>query len=803
MSVTPDKRTELILQQLDQLPTLPTVAVRVLEMTAQPRTAAKDVVTLIESDPSLTSRILRIVHRADGGLRSDINSIERAVVFLGFEAVRNAALAVGVYETFGPESSEVGHVPRRFDRTEFWKHCIAVACMSELIAEQLKAEHGKASGVETSDAFVGGLLHDIGKVAVDAALPKSFARVIDAVEMLRCDIADVERTVIGLDHMVVGKRLAERWMLPGMFRDVIWLHGQLPKALPENCRNPKLVNVVTLADIVVRQQHLGFSGNHVFNIPVPTLLAAIGITAKQLDAATAKLVARIEPRAKALGLGESSSEDLYRQALVQANRELGRMTDQLAMKNRRLAVRAKFFEALAGFHDEMRPDAPPATVLFAIGQTATSVLDTATVAAFSFNTTKESAEVMVISSAGEVLQRGVVETEVRNQESGVRGQESEVKDQRSEVSSSPGSSLSPQPSSLSSLPHPSTLPSPESGDGPIHPAGQELEWVSATVAPRLGGSSTYWIPLRADGVCIGGVIWGATPDEPTRLSTQYNELTALAGGWSLALRTCQIREESRVLNEQLAEANRRLTSAQEEIMRARMLASVGEMAAGAAHEMNNPLAVISGRSQLLSMQLADAKEAGHARLIAEQAQRLSDIITELMDFAKPTPPKPQSCDLAELIDRALKQAKASPELADRRIEVTLSEQPRVLADLAQVSSALAEVLVNAAQATDPRSGSIEISAAFDRWGGQVVLSIADNGCGMDERTLIRAFDPFYSAKPAGRRRGMGLAKALRWVEGSGGSMRLESKPSQGTRVVIVLPADVRETPARAGEQRIA
>jgi putative nucleotidyltransferase with HDIG domain len=775
MSATTDKRTELILQQLDQLPTLPTVAVRVLELTAQPKTAARDVVTLIESDPSLTSRILRIVHRADGGLRSDINSIERAVVFLGFEAVRNAALAVGVYETFGPESGDVGTSPKRFNRIEFWKHCIAVACMSELLAEGLKSEHGKTSGVETSDAFVAGLLHDIGKVAVDAALPKSFARVIDAVEMLRCDIADVERTVIGLDHMVVGKRLAERWMLPGVFRDVIWLHGQLPKALPENCRNPRLVNLVTLADIVVRQQHLGFSGNHAFNVPVPVLLEAIGITSRQLESATAKLVSRIEPRAKALGLGESSSEDLYRQALVQANRELGRMTDQLAMKNRRLAVRAKFFEALAGFHDEMRPDAPPATVLFAIAQTATMVLDTPAVAAFSFNAARDAAEVMVVSAGGEALQRGMVE---------VGGPRSEAGE--------------------SALAHgTSTLPSPESGDGPIHPAGQELEWVSSTVAPRLGGSSAYWIPLRADGVCIGGVIWGATPDEPTRLSTQYNELTALAGGWSLALRTCQIREESRILNEQLAEANRRLTSAQEEIMRARMLASVGEMAAGAAHEMNNPLAVISGRSQLLAMQLADAKESAHARLIAEQAQRLSDIITELMDFAKPTPPKPQVCDLAELIEGALKQAKASPELADRRIEVTLSEQPRVFADLAQVSSALAEVLVNAAQATDPRTGSIEVSAAFDRWGGQVVLSIADNGCGMDERTLIRAFDPFYSAKPAGRRRGMGLAKALRWVEGSGGNMRLESKPGQGTRVVIVLPADVRETPARAGEQRIA
>ncbi len=776
MTPTPDKRTELLLQQLEQLPTLPSVAVRVLELTSQDRTSARDIVSLIESDPSLTTRILRIVHRADGGVRSDLNSIERAVVLLGFDAVRNAALAVGVFERYGPAAQDKSPVPRRFNREEFWKHCIAVACMGELIAEELKRSPASAGlAVDPSDAFVAGLLHDIGKVAIDAALPKSFARVVEAADLLRGDIADVERTVIGLDHMVVGKRLAERWLLPALLRDCIWLHGQLPQALPENCRHPRLVNVITLADIVVRQAHLGYSGNHLFNAPVPTLLEAIGLTQAQLDNASAKLVSRIEPRAKSLGLGDATSDDLYRQALTQANRELGRMTDQLAAKNRRLATRAKFFEALSAFHGELRPDAPPSTVLFAIAQTACQILETSAVATFSLASSKRLAEIMVVSREGEVVQRGIAED------------------------TAPVAPLRIVAGEIQPAETPPRAPAQNSplsaggaaGDGPVLPAGTELEWLSASVAPRLGGSSIYWIALRADDQIIGGVIWGAAADEPTRLSSQYNELTALAGGWSLALRTCQIREESRALNEQLADANRRLTGAQEEIMRARMLSSVGEMAAGAAHEMNNPLAVISGRSQLLALQLADPKQAASAKLIAEQAQRLSDMITELMDFARPTPAKPESCDLAELIDRSLKQAKAGVELVDRRIEVTLAECPRVIVDGGQVSSAVCEVIVNAVQATDAASGTIELSVAYDRYGGQVVLSIADNGLGMDERTLIRAFDPFYSAKPAGRRRGMGLAKALRWVEGSGGSMRLESRPGAGTRVVIVLPAEQR------------
>src|SRR5205823_1835158 len=141
-------------------------------------------------------------------------------------------------------------------------------------------------------------------------------------------------------------------------------------------------------------------------------------------------------------------------------------------------------------------------------------------------------------------------------------------------------------------------------------------------------------------------------------------LTALSNGWSLALRTAQIREEARNLSEQLAEANRRLHGAQNEILRSKTIITVGEMAAGAAHEMNNPLAVISGRSQLLASQLEDPKQKTAAKLIHDQSQRLSDIITELMNFAKPTPPKLSVIEPAELVNKALHEAKLTSDPAD-------------------------------------------------------------------------------------------------------------------------------------------
>jgi signal transduction histidine kinase len=100
---------------------------------------------------------------------------------------------------------------------------------------------------------------------------------------------------------------------------------------------------------------------------------------------------------------------------------------------------------------------------------------------------------------------------------------------------------------------------------------------------------------------------------------------------------------------------------------------------------------------------------------------------------------------------------------------------------------------------------VDVSAAYDAVSRRVAITVSDQGTGMDEYTLKRAFDPFFSSKPAGRRRGLGLAKALRWLQGSGGTMKLESRQWRGTRAVILLPAagmqsaadsETRKTPGR-------
>ncbi|MDB5296544.1 MAG: putative two-component system sensor histidine kinase, partial [Phycisphaerales bacterium] len=337
-----DKRVDLILQQLEELPTLPAVAARVLAVTSDGDSSAADVVRLIESDPALSARILQLTRRSDRGVRDDATTVGRAVVLLGFDAVRNAVLAVSVFQALGPsdggggagDRGGAGHGNgpaggnRRVGREELWKHCLAVACCAELLAEQLPGGGHGGGGATPSDAFLCGLLHDLGKIALDVALPKSYARVVEAADLLRGDIADLERTVIGVDHQVAGKRLAERWQLPPAVRDAAWLHNTAPEALPAGVR-AGVVNLVTLADYVVRRQHLGYSGNHAFPVGRDALLAATGLSAAAVDKAAAELVDRMKPRLSALGIGDQSGDDLYRQAIARADQELRRVAGQL------------------------------------------------------------------------------------------------------------------------------------------------------------------------------------------------------------------------------------------------------------------------------------------------------------------------------------------------------------------------------------------------------------------------------------------------------------------------------------------
>lgn len=219
------------------------------------------------------------------------------------------------------------------------------------------------------------------------------------------------------------------------------------------------------------------------------------------------------------------------------------------------------------------------------------------------------------------------------------------------------------------------------------------------------------------------------------------------------------------------------------------LEAVREFAYGAGHELNNPLANIATRAQSLLLDETDPERRRRLAAIADQAFRGRDMIGGLMVFARPPKPTPARHALDELLTAAVEAVQ--PAASGRGVRLLYSPPPVPLAvcvDAAHVTEAIRLVALNAIEAV-AAGGSVSIEVqgdATDARGGCVV-TIADDGPGMDAATLRRSFDPFFSGREAGRGIGLGLPKAWRLLEANGGTIEIDSRPAKGSRVVIRLP----------------
>lgn len=567
------RRTELVLRELDVLPTLPSVAAKLMQLGADDEADIKEIVRLIETDPALTARLLSLCRKAATRTRYPITTVELAVVMLGLEAVRSLVLSVQIFDWSNQTASrKKGGESGRFNKVGFWQHSIAVACCADLITR----EHPDI-GFHPEEAFVCGLVHDLGKLALELVLPRAYWRVIELAEAREGNIADFERPITGLDHHAAGAKLAERWELPDVFKDVMLLHGLAFDALPETS-NRMMVAVVTIANEICRQMNLGWSGNLSVAGDHAAYCRRAGLDAARVEKIIPKLYEATSSRCKDLGLGDEPSQQLLVESILRANARLGR------------------------------------------------------------------------------------------------------------------------------------------------------------------------------------------------------------------------------LNQELAETNRLLEATQSQLTESRALARLGEMTAGAAHELNNPLTVISARAQALATRVREDRDRNAAEAIVEACGRLSGLITRLNRIATPPAPKPAATDLGRTLEEVIKQAKTR--IAERdttgtqrgepaagmigvKLVIGEGQEPARL-DGALLADALVEVVVNAIE-SKPRS-PIEVRVLTEAETDRLLIQVIDNGAGMSEHALNHALDPFFSHKAAGRQTGLGLALAHRLVQAQGGTLELTSRPGRGTTVTVAFEA---------------
>ncbi len=230
-----DSDQRLVFRKLDairDIPTLPAIALRAVEISNDENTSAKELARFIEQDQSLTATLLTMINAAAYGMGGKIATVDRAVIIMGFEKVRAMVLLSCASTLFSGESDCL-------DRSRLWLHSIGTANAAKILARG-------ASGIDPSAAYIAGLLHEVGVVVLDRYFHEDLKAAFEQATVQKSTIDRSLRESMGLDQFRIGGYLAQRWHLPGALASSIGLHNSPPKA----SGNSQVIAIVHVASLI-------------------------------------------------------------------------------------------------------------------------------------------------------------------------------------------------------------------------------------------------------------------------------------------------------------------------------------------------------------------------------------------------------------------------------------------------------------------------------------------------------------------------------------------------------------------------
>ncbi len=299
-----------------------------------------------------------------------------------------------------------------------------------------------------------------------------------------------------------------------------------------------------------------------------------------------------------------------------------------------------------------------------------------------------------------------------------------------------------------------------------HPLYKDWPWGGAIVG----------IPLRVGNQVVGVMnVAFQTPHEFDEAELRI--LGLLADQAAAAIENARLYQD-------LQQQMHRLREAQAKLVQSARLAAIGELAAGVAHELNNPLTSVIGFAEILLEEMEpDSPYRRDVERILAEARRAGDIIQDLLDFARQVRPRRVPMDINEVVRQTLSLTRARLERSGIVVEESYTEGlPLISLDSGRMKQVFLNLIQNAAQAM-PKGGVLTVSTA--REGDQVTVTVSDTGTGMSPEVLEHLFEPFFTTKPGGT--GLGLPVSLGIVQEHGGRITVESAPGKGSSFTVWLP----------------
>jgi PAS domain S-box-containing protein len=240
-------------------------------------------------------------------------------------------------------------------------------------------------------------------------------------------------------------------------------------------------------------------------------------------------------------------------------------------------------------------------------------------------------------------------------------------------------------------------------------------------------------------------------------------------------------EQQRLMRDQIAQADK--------------LASIGELSAGIAHEINNPLGVILGFAQLiLRNETGDERLQADIKTIEKHTRHCKSIVEDLLNFARTSKPEKSLCDIHAVIDDVVHFIKQHAKSGNVRFEKAYDRRmKKLLLDEKKIKQVFINLVMNARYAINEEDGHIQVKTVSDQDHGRVLVQVIDDGQGIQKKDVSRIFDPFFTTKPTGEGTGLGLSVSYGIIKNHGGNIHVESAPGKGTTFTVELPLPDHDT----------
>jgi len=718
-------------------PTLPEILVKLLDACEDEERPLYEIADIISKDPILSFKVLQLVNSAYYGLRHTFTSIEQAVIYLGANSIKNIAVTTAIYQVF--EYEKIKKV-RRFSWREFWWHSLLCATLAKRIARQIEFAN-------LDEAYLSGLLHDIGRIVLISTFPQEHQTILEKTESSE-NVLWAEKQLIGVTHCEVGAWLVRKWQLTSLLADAIKYHHQPAERIAESF---PLIKIIYFANLLSQQQDE--------DIIQETGDVVLGLREAEISELASGATEEVEQIAHSLGIGirqprEAKEPQQKKNAATAAVEDgdsggagfsgqadmRGRVQESDFKAEKELRLRVKNISLLSAFLEELMKAGESEKMIEVFERSVKVLFELKKVLFFLLDRQKVllKGTTSATNPYRQMSRDLIMPTKGRSSRlvKAYHGQETDC----------------------------------------LEKNGKVLSMIDEQVLAVFNAEKALIIPIKADNKPLGIILLGE-PDSGLDLSESDMKLVQII---ARQLGLCLYLERMKKEQQAEIESERR--------------AAISMTARKFAHEVNNPLGIISNYLTSLKLKLVDEKNIQEELgIIDEEIHRISSMVNQLDLFSQPVSAERKEIDVNFELRKILKLLRPS---LFNSAATTVSFNPQEQLPSLQTSpegfkQIIINLLKNAVEAMSDGGGVIvstqEISADDSvAQAAGIEVSICDNGPGLPDTVRENLYKPFLTTK-SDNHSGLGLSIVNNAVQSMGGKISCISDRKQGTTFTLFFP----------------